>query len=246
MVFYGYDHKMDIFLQRVLERIVNFEIDPQRFEIVKEKYSKVLLNYKTQPLYHLATYYLKLVTSETDWTYEDLTLALQKLTVESIKDYIKIFFTTFTIDALFHGNISRPIVEKVCNLIKDKLISHYNAVPFAKHPSTLLRQIALKGDTSCRFEVPIDVQKMKAANSYFEVCFDNAQDTSKLLLVEQLLNEPFFNILRTKEQLGYIVYSTVCDFSGVGGMSFVIQSDYGASYLDARIEAFLVWAKVSY
>lgn len=60
-------------------------------------------------------------------------------------------------------------------------------------------------------------------------------------LLTQILSEPAFNILRTKEQLGYIVSASQWLSSGSGhtGLRIVVQSERGPVYLEERVEAFL-------
>jgi insulysin len=59
-------------------------------------------------------------------------------------------------------------------------------------------------------------------------------------LLSQILKEPAFDILRTKEQLGYIV-SCIGQLLPNGNehvLRLVIQSEKSASYCESRIEAF--------
>lgn len=61
-----------------------------------------------------------------------------------------------------------------------------------------------------------------------------------------LIEEPLFDILRTKEQLGYDVYPTIRDTFGMLGYSITVntQADKHASeHVDGRIEAFLKHAR---
>ena len=46
-----------------------------------------------------------------------------------------------------------------------------------------------------------------------------------LELATQILKEPCFNVLRTQEQLGYIVFSGVRRAHGVQGLRFIVQSE---------------------
>jgi insulysin len=62
---------------------------------------------------------------------------------------------------------------------------------------------------------------------------------AKVLLLDQIVHEPCFNQLRTKEQLGYIVYSGTWTSITQYGFYFVIQSEKTAPYLETRIEEFL-------
>ena len=43
-------------------------------------------------------------------------------------------------------------------------------------------------------------------------------------MIMQYLNEPFFNELRTKQQLGYVVHSQSVDTRNILGVQFLIQS----------------------
>jgi len=60
-----------------------------------------------------------------------------------------------------------------------------------------------------------------------------------LELLVQIISEPCFNILRTKEQLGYIVFSGIRRANGVQGLRVIVQSERHPSYVDQRVEAFL-------
>ena len=60
-----------------------------------------------------------------------------------------------------------------------------------------------------------------------------------LELFEQIIHEPCFDVLRTKEQLGYIVYSGVSQPRGVQSFRIIVQSTKKPDFLDQRIELFL-------
>lgn len=58
-------------------------------------------------------------------------------------------------------------------------------------------------------------------------------------LLEHIANEPCFNQLRTKEQLGYIVFTGVRRAHGTQGIQFLVQSDRHPAYVESRIDHFL-------
>ncbi|KAI1358013.1 Metalloenzyme, LuxS/M16 peptidase-like protein, partial [Xylaria arbuscula] len=62
----------------------------------------------------------------------------------------------------------------------------------------------------------------------------------KTQLFDQMIHEPAFHQLRTKEQLGYIVSSGLQDFATTHGLYFMIQSEMTSEYLVSRIDAFLL------
>ena len=60
-------------------------------------------------------------------------------------------------------------------------------------------------------------------------------------MLTQILSEPAFDILRTKEQLGYVVGANMWTTPGdnMVGLRIVVQSERGPVYLEGRVEAFL-------
>ena len=62
---------------------------------------------------------------------------------------------------------------------------------------------------------------------------------AKLLLFAQMTDEPAFDQLRSKEQLGYVVWSGARYAATTIGYRVIIQSERTAKYLESRIDAFL-------
>jgi len=62
---------------------------------------------------------------------------------------------------------------------------------------------------------------------------------AKTLLLDQMTHEPAFDQLRTKEQLGYVVFSGARLTSTTIGYRFIIQSEKTPEYLEGRINSFL-------
>ena len=68
----------------------------------------------------------------------------------------------------------------------------------------------------------------------------NLRETGLLDLMSQLISEPAFDVLRTKEQLGYSVNASVRRTLGVLGFCFtVLSAKKSPLAVEARIEAFL-------
>lgn len=65
-------------------------------------------------------------------------------------------------------------------------------------------------------------------------------------LLTQILSEPAFAVLRTQEQLGYIVSCASWSLAGSSerGLRIVVQSEKTPGYLEQRVEAFLTGMKL--
>jgi len=76
--------------------------------------------------------------------------------------------------------------------------------------------------------------------NYYQIGEDNTKENILTELLSQVLKDDCFNQLRTKEQLGYTVWSSTSRFYGVQAYRIIIQSTVqNPTYLDSRIESFL-------
>lgn len=69
--------------------------------------------------------------------------------------------------------------------------------------------------------------------------FTNCQIRATASLLASMMNEPFFDIMRTKEQLGYSVQCGTWVETAIIGLRFQIQSIRHPDLLETRIDAFL-------
>ena len=83
------------------------------------------------------------------------------------------------------------------------------------------------------------IHKSSCIMILFQIGLDSTRSNMLLQLYSQLIKETCFNVLRTKEQLGYIVFSGVWRQGGVHGLQFIVQSHKKPKFLDSRIENFI-------
>ncbi len=83
---------------------------------------------------------------------------------------------------------------------------------------------------------------MNAAVTYFCHIGDQAKPRLRitLRLLAQIMSEPAFNVLRTKEQLGYTILCREWRGPEYIGLCVTVQSEKHPRYLETRIEAFLI------
>jgi hypothetical protein len=84
-----------------------------------------------------------------------------------------------------------------------------------------------------------DAHKLRAIEIYLQ-CFQQTLENNALLeLFCHLVDEPCFDQLRTKEQLGYLVGSGVRRSRGVQGFRVIVQSARKLDHVNQRIELFI-------
>ena len=84
-----------------------------------------------------------------------------------------------------------------------------------------------------------EVHPTHCVEVYLQCGLKEIRSNMLLELSTQILHEPCYNVLRTQEQLGYIVHSDIRRAHGVQGLRFIVQSEKPPAYVDGRIEAFL-------
>jgi insulysin len=89
------------------------------------------------------------------------------------------------------------------------------------------------------FEAENKLHKSSCTEIYYQAGLQSTESNMLLELLAQIISEPCFNILRTKEQLGYIVFSGIRKSNGAHGLRIIIQSDKHPQYVEKRIDAFL-------
>jgi len=77
-------------------------------------------------------------------------------------------------------------------------------------------------------------------------CFQRTLENNALIdFFAQLISEPCFDQLRTKEQLGYLVSAKIFRAYGAQGLQITVQSTFGLDHVNRRIERFLDSIRVS-
>lgn len=68
----------------------------------------------------------------------------------------------------------------------------------------------------------------------------NGDLRTRTSLLSQLASDHCFDVLRTKEQLGYIAQCVIKHSTGLLGFHVIVQSERDADYVDQRVENWFV------
>ncbi|KOC65774.1 Insulin-degrading enzyme, partial [Habropoda laboriosa] len=236
----GYDDKQHVLLEKIIEKMINFKIDPKRFEILKESYIRNLENSQAEQPYQHAVYYLVVLLAEQVWMKDELLEATKQLTVERVEQFIPQFLNKIHMECLIHGNMTFSEALETGRLIESKLSSTIpQIIPLL--PRQLISQREIKLEDGCHFlfEVTNKYHSSSCTQVYYQIGMESIESNMLLELLAQILSEPCFTTLRTKEQLGYIVFSGVRKTNGTQGLRIIVQSDKHPKYVEQRINIFL-------
>jgi insulysin len=121
-----------------------------------------------------------------------------------------------------------------------------NPHALATHPSEMRIHMLSPGQSIIYTRDGLDEAN---TNSAIEYCVQvgstaDVRVRNMVNLVSQILHEPGFDQLRTKEQLGYTVHVGIRKQTEMISLRTIIQSSHHPIYLEHRIEEFLKSAKV--
>lgn len=235
----GYNDKQRVLLNKIMDRMVNFNIDPKRFKVLKEKYIRSLKNFVAEQPYQHAVYYLAVLLAEQVWSKEELLEATAHLTVDKVKQFIMQLLSKVHVECLIHGNVTMTEAVDIIRLVESKLRAVPHIMPLLQRQLILYREIKLEDGCHFLFEAENKLHKSSCTEIYYQAGLQSTESNTLLELLAQIISEPCFNILRTKEQLGYIVFSGIRRINGAQGLRVIVQSDKHPEYVEKRIDLFM-------
>ncbi|KAK4701450.1 insulysin, partial [Phenoliferia sp. Uapishka_3] len=232
----GYNDKLAVLAEVVFKAISSLKVDPKRFDIIKDQLKRAFANNKLDQPYSHAGFQVLHLTQATLWTHEERLLTIDGITVEGLQSYITDLLARLHIEILVHGNMLKDEALELANIAEKTL------APQPLTPQELLSHQALivpEGKHLCIKPVP----NSENANSSIEqfTYVGDIMDVdlrNKLSLFGHLVQEPLFDDLRTKQQLGYIVSSGPRRSLGFMGLRVIVQSERDAAYVEGCVDKF--------
>jgi insulysin len=231
-------------LDTILDKVFNF--DKMSEDVINrnmDDYRTNIENYIYKPLFLLGSDHLREKTYIDHYTFLERLDALKTITHRNISDTEKIrdiLFKECHIECLIQGNVGNDDVKKISKVLKKYDIHKLSKLNV---PHTNIG-VDVLGNGEEEIYIRKNYNKNEndsLINAFFEVGQIKEGVTKnwdlklfKLMLINRLTQERFFDQLRSKEQSGYIVKSFINKLGSpntydnragyVIGLSFVIQS----------------------
>jgi len=213
-------------------------VDPERFTILKEVYTRGLKNWEdSEPRIH-AVWYLSHILAEKDWSRQELLQALEGMTVEKLQIYAGDFISQLRLEWLFCGNLTSTETQEIVKEVQERF-EQRGTKPLVPSLLNRLRSVQLGSGSDQVFLRDHLSHSCSSVVAFFQGGVKNTRDNVTIELLGQIAEQPAFQILRTEEQLGYIVFAGVRKLHGVLGFIVLVQSNFHPQYLESRIDSFL-------
>jgi len=222
----GFDEKLSLLGLKVLERLCSLKVKESSFLQWKDAILRNYKNFSRRQPYEHAQQQSNVCLLHPQWTQEEKMAALEPLSLQDLEAFIPEFLSQLKVEAIYHGNFEQ---EEVIHYVKDVeslLVSAAKAAPIPSELYPERRAVCLEpGKTYVRrIAAPHAENDNSAIYLYFQVGQADLQQEALMDMLCQMIREPAYDYLRTKKQLGYIVWSGVRSVFGVEGFRVIIQS----------------------
>lgn len=231
----GYDATAGRLLDEVTAGLQQCTLPAERFAALKERQLRALADFERTDAYLTLTETRRRMVREFHYRPDQLLPAVRALTQAEVQAFARTLFARGKLEALSTGNITaadavaavrrvaavlRPAAVPEAHLIRRRLVqmtpgqAWLVSEPLAVNNSAYRRELML-GD---------DSPELRAAT----------------LALSAFIGPPTYTELRTRQQLGYIVFGGAGDEGANSFAYFIVQSgDHPADVLQARTDAFV-------
>ncbi|TDL24920.1 insulin-degrading enzyme [Rickenella mellea] len=234
----GYNDKLHVLARDVLEKVKNLQVKPQRLAVMKEQAKLEWENFFLGQSYQLSDYFGHYLFTAQQWTLPEKLAEVSTITAEELNAHVVKLLSRVDMNVLVTGNLTKDDAIRITETTERIL------APEALLPDEKPTELALILPESCNYVWQTNVPNPNEVNSsitYYSHVGDvvNPRLRATFGLLAQIIHEPAFNVLRTKEQLGYIVFSSTWQATGSIGLRILVQSEKDPQYLETRVDAFL-------
>ncbi len=228
----GFSDKQDQLLALMLEEIQRAPIDPQRFDDIKRQIVRGWQNSKLTAPYTYLPGALRNALYTPYWDEDAKLLAVESLRPRDLEAYRKEFLASTRIDVLTYGNTSRQQAMALGRQLEPLVQGSKASGDLPGIELTLLND----GE---RRRYPVALEHNDAAIVYYvQGKSDDNHQRVLMGLTGQIIQTPYYQSLRTEQQLGYVVYAATTVLERWPGLSFTVQSPVAdpASLVEASEE----------
>ena len=235
----GYNDKLSVLLQKVLVSLRDLKISPERFKIIKERQSRTYKNWNFQQPYYQVGDFNRWLLGARSWMNHQYVAELPHIEMDDVQAFIPQLLGQTHIEILAHGNFYKEDALKVADLVESSLKTR----PLPHSLWNLRRNLILPPGSNYIFQHTLaDPANVNHAIEYYLQIGSSTDRKLRAMLglFSQMTSEPAFDQLRTKEQLGYIVFSGSRPSATTIGYMVLVQSERTPDYLESRVNAFLL------
>lgn len=211
----GYQHKLPVLLDRILEQMQHLELSEEEFDRYQASLQRKLENQLKNKPYERTLAELRQWLFVPSFSEEELLAALSKVERQQVVRYAENLASKLAVQSFVHGSISSATALEL-----SELVAKY-------YPTTepLLGLTKVKKTPLGKFQKNLHLNHQdKAFLLYVQGLENSDHNRARYALLGQILGTPYYQRLRTEEQLGYVVFATQMPLQTVPSLAFIVQA----------------------
>jgi insulysin len=231
---FGYNESAKRLLPVLLAALTEAKISPERFEAIRERLTRIWRNQKFGNAYGYVRYLTNKASYADYFLPDELAEAADKLTLDDVEALMASLFREGRIEALVYGNMDAAEAINAARSVQSGLNLKAPGTPVYE---TQLVSWAPGENETFKAMLPTN-------NSVFRKDYTLGAATPRnrvaAAVIHNLLQAPYYSELRTRQQLGYVVWSFTFDREDEVKLGYLIQSgDYDPVELLERSDAYV-------
>lgn len=218
-------------MQTLLDQLLKGDMTQGSFDRIKLRLQEGYRNDRQRPLYQQMLSLPNNQLFKPYWSLKAQRDVLETLTLDDLKQFRTAFLKQVHVQGLVVGNVDAQSVRQQAQMLEARIAPNLklNDVP---RPTPL----GIKGPLPT---VRPETERHDAgALRYVQGRNQSLGQQARFAVLAQLIESPFFDQLRTREQLGYIVVARYMPMLEAPGIAFLIQSpNKDSNTLFARMDA---------
>lgn len=212
----GFTNQQTLLAEQLLEAVLTFIPTEDNFlhykQLQLQSLQNALLNKPTNRLFSR----LSVLIQRNTQAPIELLDAVKNVTYAGMLEQRNLAFNHYFVESFMHGNWTTAQANEFGSRIQ-QMCEITDGMPLSRAVSKLPVGESLYHEVSCDHDDAAVVLYLQAPSP-------NLLDTALCMVLEQMLAAPFFNSLRTEQQLGYIVGTGYVPHNQHPGMAFYVQS----------------------
>ncbi|XP_004300711.1 PREDICTED: insulin-degrading enzyme-like [Fragaria vesca subsp. vesca] len=234
---YGFNDKLPALLSKILTVTRNFLPTYDRFEVIRERMERMLKNTNMDPQSH-SSYLRRQVLYHKYYDVDEELQVLNSLSVSDMKLFIPELCSQLYIEGFCHGNLVEEEALHLSNIFKTNFtveplpieLRHKDHCMCLPPSANLVREACVKNNSETNSVIEL----------YFQIEIESTRLRALAKLFMKIVDEPLYDQLRTKEQLGYVVWCGLREICRVYGFVFCVESsEHNPIYLQGRVDNFI-------
>uniref|UniRef100_A0A3B4C7I2 Nardilysin a (N-arginine dibasic convertase) n=1 Tax=Pygocentrus nattereri TaxID=42514 RepID=A0A3B4C7I2_PYGNA len=235
----GFNHKLPLLFNLIVDHLADFSTAPDVFAMFAEQLKKTYFNILIKPE-KLGKDVRLLVLEHARWSMiQKYQAVVDGLSVDELMEFVNSFKRELFAEGLVQGNFTSMESVQFLQYVTDKLQFQKLSVEVP----VLFRVVELpQKHHLCKVKSLNKGDANSEVTVYYQVTTLHFNTQTILMYGGMHMEEPCFDFLRTKETLGYHVYPTCRNTSGVLGFSVTVETQatkFNTELVELKIEEFL-------